>query len=166
MSQAPGPRIYLVAAVASNGIIGANGRLPWHFPEELKHFKEVTLGHPVIMGRRTWESLKRPLPGRKNIVVTRPPGYRAPGATVVDSLEAALAASAGASKAMVIGGEQLFAESLPIAAGLELTEIHRDYAGDTWFPQYDRSKWREKKREARTAGDGTRFDYVLYERAV
>jgi dihydrofolate reductase len=166
MSHPPDPRIYLVAAVASNGIIGANGRLPWHFPEELKHFKEVTLGHPVIMGRRTWESLKGPLPGRKNIVVTRTPGYRASGATVVDSLEAALAASAGAAKAMVIGGQQLFAESLPVAAGLELTEIHRDYAGDTWFPKYDRSKWTEKKREARTAGDGTRFDYVLYERAV
>jgi dihydrofolate reductase len=166
MSQPPAPRIYLVAAVASNGIIGANGRLPWHFPEELKHFKEVTLGHPVIMGRRTWESLKGPLPGRKNIVVTRTQGYRAAGATVVDSLEAALAASAGAPKAMVIGGQQLFAESLQLAAGLELTEIHRDYAGDTWFPEYDRSKWKEARREARTAGDGTRFDYVLYERAA
>jgi dihydrofolate reductase len=85
---------------------------------------------------------------------------------VVDSLEAALAASAGAAKAMVIGGQQLFAESLPVAAGLELTEIHRDYAGDTWFPKYDRSKWTERKREARTAGDGTRFDYVLYERTA
>ena len=164
MSQPPGPRIYLVAAVAANGIIGVNGRLPWHFPEELKHFKEVTLGHPVIMGRRTWESLKGPLPGRKNIVVTRTPGYRATGATVVDSLDTALAASAGAEKAMVIGGHQLFVESLPIAFGLELTEIRRDYAGDTWFPKYDRSKWREMKREARTAGDGTRFDYVLYEK--
>jgi dihydrofolate reductase len=166
MSHPSGPRIYLVAAVASNGIIGANGRLPWHFPEELKHFKEVTLGYPVIMGRRTWESLKGPLPGRKNIVVTRTSGYRAPGATVVDSLEAALTASTGAPKAMVIGGQQLFAESLPVAAGLELTEIHRDYAGDTWFPEYDRSRWKETRREARTASDGTRFDYVLYERAV
>jgi dihydrofolate reductase len=161
MSQPNRPRIYLVAAIAANGIIGVNGRLPWHFPEELKHFKEVTLGHPVIMGRRTWESLKGPLPGRKNIVVTRTPGYRAAGASVVDSLEAALAATAGAQKAMVIGGHQLFVESLPIAYGLELTEIQRDYPGDTWFPQYDRSKWREMKREARTATDGTRIDNVL-----
>ena len=166
MSQPSRPRIYLVAAVASNGIIGANGRLPWHFPEELQHFKEVTLGHPVIMGRRTWESLKGPLKGRSNIVVTRTPAYRAPGAAVASSLEAALALCGAAPKAMVIGGSQLFEESLPIAAGLELTEIHRDYAGDTWFPEYDRSKWQEIKREARTAGDGTRFDYVLYERAV
>ena len=164
MSQPPRPRIYLVAAVAANGIIGVNGRLPWHFPEELKHFKEVTLGHPVIMGRRTWESLKGPLPGRRNIVVTHTPGYQASGALVADSLESALALCAGAPKAMVIGGSRLFEESLPNAYGLELTEIHRDYQGDTWFPKYDRSKWREIKREARTAADGTRFDYVLYER--
>jgi dihydrofolate reductase len=164
MSHPPGPRIYLVAAVASNGIIGSNGRLPWRFPEELRHFKEVTLGHPVIMGRRTWESLKGPLKGRHNIVVTRTPGYQAPGASVASSLGAALALCGGAPKAMVIGGSQLFEESLPIAAGLELTEIHRDYAGDTWFPPYDRSPWREIKREARTAADGTRFDYVLYEK--
>jgi len=165
MSQPSRPRIYLVAAVASNGIIGANGRLPWHFPEELQHFKEVTLGHPVIMGRRTWESLKGPLKGRSNIVVTRTPGYRAAGASTASSLKAALALCSGAPKAMVIGGSQLFEESLPIAAGLELTEIHRDYSGDTSFPPFDRSAWREKKREARTAADGTRFDYVLYERA-
>ena len=166
MSHTPGPRIYLVAAVASNGIIGSNGRLPWHFPEELKHFKEVTLGHPVIMGRRTWESLKGALPGRKNIVVTRTPGYQASGASVAACLQAALALCAGAPKAMVIGGNQLFAESLALAAGLELTEIHRDYPGDTWFPAFDRKQWREVKREARTAGDGTRFDYVLYEKGV
>ena len=164
MSQPPGPRLYLVAAVASNGIIGSKGRLPWHFPEELQHFKAVTLGHPIIMGRLTWESLKRPLAGRMNIVVTRTPGYQAPGASVAASLADALALCAGAPKAMIIGGSRLFAESLPIAYGLELTEIHRDYPGDTWFPQYDRSKWKEQKREARTAGDGTRFDYVLYER--
>ena len=164
MSQHPGPRIYLVAAVAANGIIGSNGRLPWHFPEELKHFKEVTLGHPIIMGRRTWESLKGPLPGRRNIVVTRTPGYQASGASVAASLQAALALCADAPKAMVIGGNQLFAESLPLAAGLELTEIRKDYPGDTWFPAFDRAQWREVKREARTAVDSTRFDYVLYEK--
>jgi dihydrofolate reductase len=164
MSHTPGPRIYLVAAVASNGIIGSNGRLPWHFPEELKHFKEVTLGHPVIMGRRTWESLKGALPGRKNIVVTRTPGYQASGASVAASLQAALALCAGVPKAMVIGGNQLFAESLPLAAGLELTEIHKDYPGDTWFPAFDRAQWQEQRREPHTASDGTRFDYVLYEK--
>ena len=163
MSHHSGPRIYLVVAVASNGIMGANGRLPWHLPEDLKHFKKVTLGHPVIMGRKTWESLKVPLPGRKNIVVTRQAGYQAPGAVVASSLEAALALCAGAPVASVIGGQQLFAESLPLASGLVITEIHKDYPGDTWFPDYDRSKWKETQREAHTADDGTRFDFVRYE---
>ena len=165
MSQSSGTRVVLVAAVAANGIIGASGRLPWHIPEELKHFKKLTLGHPVIMGRRTWESLKGPLPQRENIVVTRTPGYEAPGAAVAASLEAALALCAGEPLAFVIGGTQLFKESLPIAAGMVLTEIRRDYQGDTWFPAWDRSQWKETQREAHTAGDGTRFDFVRYERA-
>lgn len=164
MSQSPEPRVYLVAAVAANGIIGANGKLPWHIPGELKHFKKLTLGHPVIMGRRTWESLKGPLPGRENIVVTRTPGYEAPGAAVATSLEGALAMCVGEPVAFVIGGTQLFKESLPIAAGMVLTEIQRDYDGDTWFPAWDRSQWRESQREAHTAADGTRFDFVLYEK--
>jgi len=163
MSKQIGPRIYLVAAVAANGVIGRKGQLPWRLPEDLKHFKRLTLGHPVIMGRRTWESLGRALPGRDNIVVTRTAGYEAPGAAVASSLEAALALCAGESVVFVIGGRQLFAESLPVAAGLVLTEIYRDYEGDTWFPQYDRSRWRETQRERHTAADGTKFDFVLYE---
>lgn len=165
MSQLSGPRIYLVAAVGANGIIGANGRLPWSLPEDLKHFKRLTLGHPVIMGRRTWESLKSPLPGRDNIVVSATPGYEAPGAAVAGSLEGALALCAGEPLAFVIGGSRLFQESLPIADGLVMTEIDRAYDGDTWFPPYDRSRWKETQREAHTAGDGTRFAFVLYERA-
>ena len=164
MSQGAGPRVYLVAAVAANGIIGARGRLPWHIPEELKHFKRLTLGHPVIMGRRTWESLKTPLPQRENIVVTRTPGYEASGAAVANSLDAALALCVGEPVAFVIGGTRLFAEALPHAAGMVLTEIQRDYEGDTWFPSWDRAQWRESQREAHTAPDGTRFDFVLYER--
>ena len=165
MSQSSGTRVVLVAAVAANGIIGASGRLPWHIPGELLHFKKLTLGHPVIMGRRTWESLKGPLPQRENIVVTRTPGYEAPGAAVAASLEAALALCAGEPVAFVIGGTQLFKASLPIAAGMVLTEIRRDYEGDTWFPAWDRSQWKETRREAHTARDGTRFDFVRYERA-
>jgi|SRR5687767_3864 len=164
MSHSSGPRIYLVAAVAANGIIGARGKLPWHIPEELKHFKKLTMGHPIIMGRRTWESLKGALPGRENIVVTRTPGYEAKGAAVASSLEAALAMCAGEPVAFVIGGTQLFEASLPLAAGLVLTEIQRDYEGDTWFPKWDRAQWVERQREAHTAADGTRFDLVLYER--
>jgi dihydrofolate reductase len=158
-------KLYLVAAVAANGIIGANGKLPWHLPEDLKHFKRVTLGHPVIMGRNTWESLKGPLPGRENIVVTRRAGYAAPGAAVASSLEAALALCAGESIACVIGGTQIFKEALPVASGLVMTEIKQDFPGDTWFPDYDRSQWRETQREAHTAANGMRFDFVLYEKA-
>jgi dihydrofolate reductase len=165
MSQIGPPRIYLVAAVAANGIIGADGKLPWHLPEDLKHFKRLTLGHPVIMGRRTWESLRGPLAGRENIVVSRRQGFAAPGAAVAGSLDAALALCAGEPVAFVIGGERLFAEALPAASGLVMTEIRRDYEGDTRFPVYDRSKWRETQREAHTAADGVRFDFVLYERA-
>lgn len=163
MSHASGPKVYLVAAVAANGIIGKGGGLPWHLPEDLKHFKRLTLGHPVIMGRRTWESLGKPLPGRENIVISSRPGYEAPGAAVANSLEAALALCAAEPVTFVIGGQQLFAEALPIAAGLALTEIQREFPGDTWFPEYDRSKWRETQREAHAAADGTRFDFVLYE---
>lgn len=159
------PKIYLVAAVASNGIMGRDGQLPWHLPEDLKHFKRLTLGHPVIMGRRTWESLRGPLPGRDNIVVTTQAGYDAPGAAVASSLESALALCAGETMAFVIGGSRLFAESLPVAAGLVMTEIHRDYEGDTWFPEYDRSRWRESQRERHVTADGMKFDFVLYEPA-
>jgi dihydrofolate reductase len=165
MSQNPGPRVYLVAAVAANGIIGANGQLPWSLPEDLRHFKRLTMGHPIIMGRRTWESLKGPLPGRDNIVVTRTPGYDAPGAAVASSLEAALALCLGEAVVFVIGGHRLFAESLPTAAGLVMTEIHKDYPGDTMFPEYDRSRWKESQRERHVAADGTKFDFVLYEPA-
>jgi dihydrofolate reductase len=157
------PRIYLVAAIAANGVIGRDGRLPWHLAEDLKHFKRLTLGHPIIMGRRTWESLGGLLPGREHIVVTRTPGYEAPGAAVASSLDAALALCAGEPVVFVAGGEQLFAEALPIASGLILTEIHRDYEGDTRFPQFDRARWRETQREHHTAPDGTKFDFVLYE---
>jgi dihydrofolate reductase len=164
MSEAS-PKIYLVAAVASNGVIGKDGHLPWNLPEDLKHFKRLTLGHPIIMGRRTWESLPGALPGRDNIVVTRQAGYEAAGAAVAGSLEAALALCLGESVAFVIGGSRLFEESLPIASGLVMTEIQREYEGDTYFPSYERSRWHESQREHHVANDGTKFDFVLYEPA-
>jgi dihydrofolate reductase len=163
-STPDGPRVYIVAAVAANGVIGARGRLPWHIPEDLKHFKALTLGHPVIMGRRTWESLGGALPGRENIVVTRRPGYEAPGASVAASLEAALALCAGEKVAFVIGGASLYAEALALASGLALTEIRREYDGDTHFPAWDRSLWRETQRKPQSGAGGLRFDFVLYER--
>jgi dihydrofolate reductase len=158
------PRIYLVAAVAANGVIGAGGQMPWHLPEDLRHLKSLTLGHPVIMGRRTWESIGKALPGRENIVVTRSAGYEAPGASVASSLEAALALCAGEPLAFVLGGAELYKAALPVADGLVLTEIQRDYAGDTRFPDWDRSRWRETQRKAQTGAGGLRFDFVLYEK--
>jgi len=163
MSKENYPRIYLVAAVAANGVIGRQGGLPWHLPEDLKHFKRLTFGHAIIMGRRTWESLGGLLPGREHIVVTRTPGYEAAGAALASSLDGALALCAGEPLVFVIGGRELFAEALPIAAGLVMTEIHRVYEGDTSFPPYDRSRWRETQRERHAASDGTKFDFVLYE---
>jgi len=166
MSHPGRPRVYLVAAVAANRVIGAGGKLPWRLPEDLRHFKALTLGHPVIMGRKTWETLAlRPLPGRENIVVTRSPGFDAPGAHVASSLDAALAFCAGEPVAFVIGGGELYEAALPLADGLALTEIGRDYAGDAHFPPFDRAAWRETQRKPQTGEDGLRFDFVLYERA-
>jgi len=158
-------RVYLVAAVARNGVIGARGKLPWHLPEDLQHFKKLTLGHPIIMGRRTWESLGKPLPGRDNIVVTRSAGFAAPGASVAASLEAAIALCAGEPVAFVIGGADLYAAALPLVDGLVLTEIGQDYAGDTRFPEWDRKRWRVAQKETHTSSEGVRFDFVRYERA-
>ena len=160
------PRLCLVAALASNGVIGADGRLPWHLPEDLRHFKALTLGHPVIMGRRTWESIGKPLPGRENIVVSRQAKYDAPGAHVAASLGESLARCADAPIAFVIGGADLYSAALPIADILEFTEISASFRGDTTFPAFDRSAWRETRRESHTSADGLGFDFVRYERVA
>ena len=133
----------LVVAMARNRVIGRDNRLPWRLPEDLAYFKRVTLGHPVIMGRRTWESIGRALPGRLNIVVSRNRDYRAPGATVVGSLAEAWQAAGEADEAHVIGGTSLFAEALPQADRIHLTEVDAEVEGDTWFPEFDRTRWRE-----------------------
>ena len=158
-------RIYLVAAVAKNGVIGARGKLPWHLPEDMKHLKRLTLNHPVIMGRRTWESLPKPLPDRENIVISRKPGFEAPGASIATSVEAAIALCAGEPVAFVIGGTEIYAAALPLADGLVLTEIQEDYEGDTHFPAWDRKAWRVSQKETHTSDKGVRFDFVFYERA-
>jgi dihydrofolate reductase len=156
----------LVVARARNGVIGRNNQLPWRLPSDLAYFKRVTLGHPVIMGRRTWESIGKPLPGRHNIVVTRNPGYRAEGATVVGSLAEAFRAAGEVDEACVIGGTSLFAEALPIADRIHLTEVDADVEGDTWFPSFDRSQWleREVARQARDERHEYPFRIVVLER--
>ena len=162
------PRLTLIAAMARNRVIGIDNRLPWHLPEDLQHFRNVTRGHPVIMGRKTWESLPtafRPLPGRLNIVISRQPDYRAEGAQVVSSLEAALNQTGGLPEAFVIGGAQLYTLALPRADRLMLTEVEMDVQGDAWFPEFDRNTWLETSREVHVSSQGIRFAFVCYERS-
>lgn len=161
------PRLTLIAAVARERVIGINNQLPWHLPEDLKHFRDITRGHPVIMGRKTWESLPvtfRPLPGRLNLVISRQPDYQAPGAQVTGSLPAALALTEQAPEAFVIGGETLYAQSLAQANRLMLTEVEMEVTGDAWFPQFDRAEWLETSREVHVSSDGITFAFVTYER--
>lgn len=161
------PRLSIIAAVAANGVIGRGNALPWHIPGELKHFRAVTMGHPIIMGRRTWESLGRPLPGRTNIVVSGQADFTAAGARVVRSLEEALHLASqceGGDEAFVIGGARLFAEALPLARRLHLTEIRADYEGDVCFPRFDRTVFREVSRQAQRPEQGPDHDFVIYER--
>ena len=158
------PRLTLIAAVARNGVIGNDNALPWRLPEDLKHFKELTLGHPIIMGRKTWSSLGRPLPGRRNIVISRDPDFKASGGIVVASLAAALAACADAAEAFVIGGAEIYALALPVAHRLQLTEIDRDFPGDTHFPGFDPAAWRETERKSHRAADGLDYAFVTYQR--
>ncbi|MFA4969138.1 MAG: dihydrofolate reductase [Sulfuritalea sp.] len=162
----PKPVLTLIAAVARNGVIGIDNRLPWHLPADLKHFKTLTVDHTVIMGRKTWESLPakfRPLPDRRNIVVTRDAGYRAEGATVALSLPAAIAA-AESGEAFVIGGAELYAAALPLADRLQLTEIDAAFEGDTHFPAIDPRHWRETARETHRDEAGFDYAFVSYEK--
>jgi len=161
------PRIALIAAVARNGIIGAGNRLPWRLPDDLRRFRELTAGHSVIMGRRTWESIGKPLAGRQNVVVTRAPGRFAPGVAFAPSLDAALEMANRPEPVFVIGGEALYREALPRADLLYLTEILRDFEGDARFPDFDRARWRETSRTehgALDAADGFAYHFVSYER--
>ena len=162
-------RLALIAAVARNGVIGRGGELPWRLPEDLQHLRRVTMGHPVIMGRKTWESLParfRPLPGRRNIVVTRTPAWRAQGAETAQSIDAALTLASESARAFVIGGGELYEAALPRADELVLTEIERDFDGDARFPAWDRSLFREVERARHRAAppDDFDFDFVTYRR--
>ncbi len=158
----------MIVAVASNGIIGANGRLPWHVSEDARYFKKVTMGKPIIMGRKTWESLGRPLPGRDNIVVSRTMVDQPQGSLLVDSLQAGLilAEERGASEAMIIGGSGLYDSGRDLANRIYLTEIHQEYEGDVWFSDLDRGTWAEVSRSPPQDREATDPDYtfVVYER--
>lgn len=159
------PTLSLIVAYSRNRAIGRDNALPWRLPGDLAHFKRSTLGHPIIMGRKTWESLGRPLPGRTNIVVTRDPGYAAAGAVVVNSLEAALqACRSEAQPPYVIGGAQLYALALPLADRILATEVHADVPGDAFFPELPAGLWRETAREPQPEENGYAYDFVTYAR--
>ena len=152
--------VTLLAAVARNGVIGVDGGLPWHLPDELALFKELTLGHVLVMGRRTYESVGRPLPGRTTVVVTRRPDWEAEGVLRAGSVDEALAIAGGIDEEVfVVGGAQVYAEALPLADRLALTFVDAEPQGDTVFPEVDWAQWREV---ARRAGEG--WVHVTYER--
>jgi dihydrofolate reductase len=165
-SDTPPPALAIIAAVARNGVIGMEGALPWRIPEDLKRFRALTIGHAIIMGRRTWDSLGRALPQRQSIVVTRHPALRAEGAEIAASLDDALARVALPRPAFCIGGGELYALALPRVDVLHLTEIDRDFTGDAHFPAWPRSAWNEVAREARRTDEGLGYAFVTYVRAA
>jgi dihydrofolate reductase len=152
----------LVLAMDAQRGIGVDNRLPWHIPEDLAHFKRVTLGQPIIMGRKTFDSIGRPLPGRRNIVVTRNPDWRHDGVETAGSLDDAVRL-AGDGAASIIGGAQIFAEALPVADRMIVTEIEHTYRCDTFFPPIDGAHWRVVDRVPGRTADGVAFSFVTYE---
>jgi len=162
------PVVALIAALADNRVIGRDNDLPWRMPADLRHFKELTTGHTVVMGRRTWESFPGALPYRRNVVVTRDPDYVADGAVVVHSLDEALrfAAEAGDAELFIAGGSQIYGQALPIARRMYLTHIHAAIEGDTFFPEFDADAWRvtEKAHHAADERHAHAYTFATYER--
>ena len=160
------PRINLIYARAANGVIGKNNTMPWHLPEDLAHFKRLTHGHPVIMGRKTWDSLPprfRPLPGRTNVVITRQSDWQADGAASASSLAAALLLCAQADEVWVIGGAQIYAQAEPFAERIEVTEIAREFEGDAFAPSLG-PQWSAAAREDHQSSTGLKFSFVTYKK--
>ncbi|RRB00036.1 dihydrofolate reductase [Larkinella rosea] len=160
--------ISLIAAVAENGVIGQDNDLVWHLPDDFKYFKQTTSAHPILMGRKTFESLGKPLPNRLNVVITRNPAFQPEGAVVVDSLEKAIeeARKTGIAEAFVIGGAEIYRQAIGSADRLYLTEVKASYEGDARFPDFDKTGWREISRRPHPADDrhAVAFDFVVWER--
>ena len=157
-------QINMIFARSANGVIGNNNAMPWHLPEDLAHFKQLTLGSPVIMGRKTWDSLPpkfRPLPGRTNVVITRQADWQAAGALTAGSLQDALAHCQNSAEAWIIGGAQIYAQAEPLAHRIEVTEIAQDFAGDAYAPVLG-SGWREAAREQHVSANSMPFSFVTY----
>ena len=161
-------KLHLIYARARNGVIGKDNQMPWHLPEDLAHFKRVTLGQPVIMGRKTWDSLPprfRPLPGRQNIVVTRQSDWQAEGAQRAGSLTEAMALCAGAPDVWVIGGAQIYQQAEPLASSAVVTEIDADFEGDAHAPTLS-PRWREVERQSHVAASGLPYSFVTYQQTL
>ena len=160
--------LHLILARATNGVIGHQNQIPWQLPEDMAHFRQLTMGHPVIMGRKTWDSLPaavRPLPGRRNIVITRQADWQAEGAEVVHSLEQALAACANSAQAWVMGGAEIYRQALPLAQQVVVTEIDADFAGDAFAPELD-AAWQAQEASAwQTSSSGLPYRFMTYARA-
>lgn len=154
----------IIVAVAKDGVIGLNNTLPWHLPEDLKRFRSLTTGHHIIMGRKTYESLGRLLPGRTTVIVTRNQDYQLEGALVAHSLEAAIALCKNDNEAFLIGGAELYQAGVKLANKLYLTEIDLDIAGDAFFPEFDVSEWQEASREGHTSAQDLSYRYITYVR--
>lgn len=156
--------VSVIAAVADNKAIGLDNALPWHLPEDLKRFRSLTMGHHIIMGRKTYESLGRLLPGRTTVIVTRQTDYCVEGAITAGSLDSAILQCANDAEIFVIGGAELYREALKKADKLYLTEIRGEYAADAYFPEYDQSAWRELTREEHVSSEGLAYSFVVYGR--
>lgn len=154
----------IIVAIANNRVIGLNNTLPWHLPEDLKRFKALTMGHHIIMGRKTYESLGRLLPGRTTVIVTRNPHYRIEGAQIAHSLEAALDMASGDAEPFLIGGAELYKAGLPLANKLYLTEVHADFVGDAHLSEIEMAEWVETARSTHTSQNGLAYSYVEYQR--
>lgn len=157
-------KLSIIVAIAKNRVIGINNTLPWHLPEDLKRFRALTMGHHIIMGRKTYESLGRLLPGRTTVIVTRNRDYQVEGALVANSLQDAIALSKDDDEIFLIGGAELYQAGLNLADKLYVTEIDLDVAGDAHFPQISLQQWHETAREAHVSEKGLQFSYVTYQR--
>jgi dihydrofolate reductase len=159
-------RISAIVAMSDNRVIGNHGQLPWYLPADLKNFKKITMGYPIIMGRKTWQSINRPLPGRHNIIITRESAFQAEECTVVNSLTAALNAAAGSDEVFIIGGASIYEEMMPLMQRLYITLIHENFEGDTWFPAISMKEWQEIERvdHDKDQDNHSSYSFIVLER--
>ena len=160
------PKLSIIVAMSSNRVIGVNNYLPWHLSEDLKHFKTLTTGHTIIMGRKTYESIGKPLPNRRNIVISRNLNAFYGGVEVVHSLEDAFSTSSNDEEVFIIGGSNIYEQSLHLVEHLYITEIKKAFEGDAFFPEIDKSLWTESARETHTSSDGLEFSFVSLQKKI